>query len=166
MFDTMIIRRMTIDDVDAVYAIDQACFARPWPRSSYENEIRENKCARYLVGVFEDKVIGFAGGWVVLDESQVTNIAILEPYRGRGYGKQLTRALLQYFSNLGAAVTTLEVRESNVRARHVYESLGFFRVGRRKKYYTDNGEDALLMLCDHLPEAEPDFEEPETQYEE
>jgi ribosomal-protein-alanine N-acetyltransferase len=96
----------------------------------------------------------------------VTNIAILEPYRGRGYGKQLTRALLQYFSNLGAAVTTLEVRESNVRARHVYESLGFFRVGRRKKYYTDNGEDALLMLCDHLPEVEPDFEEPETQYEE
>ena len=43
MADAMIIRRMTIDDVDAVYAIDQACFARPWPRSSYENEIRENK---------------------------------------------------------------------------------------------------------------------------
>lgn len=162
MADEMIIRRMTLNDVDAVCAIDQACFARPWPRSSYENEIKENKCARYLVCVVNDQVVGFAGGWVVLDESQVTNIAILEPYRGHGYGKQLTKALLQYFSNLGAVCTTLEVRESNLRARHVYESLGFFRVGRRKKYYTDNGEDALLLLCDQLPEADPDFEEDET----
>ena len=123
MADDMIIRRMTLDDVDDVWSIDQACFARPWPRSSYENEIRENKCARYLVCVADGKVVGFAGGWVVLDESQVTNIAILEAYRGRGYGKQLTQALLQYFSNLGAVCTTLEVRESNLRARHVYESL-------------------------------------------
>ena len=83
---------------------------------------------------------------------------------GRGYGKQLTQALLQYFSNLGAVCTTLEVRESNLRARHVYESLGFFRVGRRKKYYSDNGEDALLLLCDHLPDADPEFEEEETQH--
>ncbi|MBQ1860090.1 MAG: ribosomal protein S18-alanine N-acetyltransferase [Clostridia bacterium] len=164
MADDMIIRRMTLDDVDDVWSIDQACFARPWPRSSYENEIRENKCARYLVCVADGKVVGFAGGWVVLDESQVTNIAILEAYRGRGYGKQLTQALLQYFSNLGAVCTTLEVRESNLRARHVYESLGFFRVGRRKKYYSDNGEDALLLLCDHLPDADPEFEEEETQH--
>ena len=105
MADDMIIRRMTLDDVDDVWSIDQACFARPWPRSSYENEIRENKCARYLVCVADGKVVGFAGGWVVLDESQVTNIAILEAYRGRGYGKQLTQALLQYFSNLGAAIS-------------------------------------------------------------
>lgn len=164
MAEDMIIRRMTMEDVDAVCAIDQACFARPWPRSSYENEIKSNKCARYLVGCVDDQVIAFAGGWVILDESQVTNIAVLEAYRGRGYGKRLTKALLQYFSNLGASYTTLEVRESNMRARHVYESLGFFRVGRRKKYYSDNGEDALLLLCDHLPEAEADFQEAETLY--
>lgn len=164
MQNEMIIRRMTIDDVDDVYAIDQACFARPWPKSSYVNEMANNHCARYLVGVVNGKTIGFAGGWVILDESQVTNIAILEEYRGHGFGKDLTRALLQYFSNLGAAYTTLEVRESNMRARHVYETLGFFRVGRRKKYYTDNGEDALLLLCDHLPEADPDFVEAETLY--
>ena len=161
----MLIRRMTLEDLDDVIEIEHASFARPWPRSSYEKEITENRCARYLVAVKNNRVIGFAGGWVVLDESQVTNIAICASERGHGYGTDLTRALLQYFSNLGAVCTTLEVRESNLCARHVYEKLGFFSVGRRKKYYTDNGEDALLMLCDALPDAQEDFTEPETLFE-
>ena len=156
------IRRMTMDDVERVWEIDRVSFARPWPREAYAKEIRENRCARYLVAEVDGLVIGFAGGWVVLDESQVTNIAIAPDWRGKGYGRQLTAALMQYFSNLGAAMSTLEVRESNQCARHVYESLGFFRVGRRKRYYEDNGEDALIMLLDHMPEAQEDFEEPET----
>ena len=66
---------------------------------------------------------------------------------------------MQYLSNLGAAYATLEVRVSNERAQHLYKSLGFVSVGKRKRYYEDNGEDAWLMVCENMPDADPDFEE-------
>ena len=75
----------------------------------------------------------FAGAWIIIDESHITNIAVSESYRRRGIGGAVTRALLQYLSNLGAAYATLEVRESNLAAQHMYEKLGFIRVGRRKR---------------------------------
>jgi len=156
------IRRMTLDDLGAVTAIDREAFARPWPAEAYARELRENPAARYLVAVSGGEVIGFAGAWIILDESHITNIAVAESRRGQGVGRALTWALLQYLSNLGAAYATLEVRESNAAARALYASLGFQAVGRRKRYYEDNGEDALILVCDRMPEADPDFEEPET----
>ena len=156
------IRRMTVQDVDAVTEIEKATFARPWTREEFLREIEVNKVARYLVYVLDGEIVGYAGAWVILDESHITNIAIREDMRGRGYGKALVKALLQYLSNLGAEYATLEVRVSNAAARHVYESLGFVRMGKRPHYYEDNGEDALLMVCADMPEAEEDFEEPET----
>ena len=156
------IRRMTVQDVDAVTEIEKATFARPWTREDFLREMEVNKVARYLVYVLDGEIVGYAGAWVILDESHITNIAIREDMRGRGYGKALVKALLQYLSNLGAEYATLEVRVSNATARHVYESLGFVRMGKRPHYYEDNGEDALLMVCADMPEAEEDFEEPET----
>lgn len=156
------IRRMALGDLDDVVAIEEATFAHPWTRADYEGELTRNKAARYLVAETDARVVGFAGAWIILDESHITNIAVSEPYRRQGIGGAVTLALLQYLSNLGAAYATLEVRESNLAAQHMYEKLGFIRVGRRKRYYEDNGEDAFLMVCDHLPEADPDFEEPET----
>ena len=156
------IRRMTVQDVDAVSEIEKATFARPWTREDFLREMEVNKVARYLVYVLDGEIVGYAGAWVILDESHITNIAIREDMRGRGYGKVLVKALLQYLSNLGAEYATLEVRVSNAAARHVYESLGFVRMGKRPHYYEDNGEDALLMVCADMPEAEEDFEEPET----
>lgn len=160
----LIIRRMTIEDVPQVHAIEHNTFATPWSRDSFEKEA-VNPCARYLVAVLEDKVIGFAGVWLVLDEGHVTNIAIDEAYRGNGYGRALTEALMQYAANLGIAYVTLEVRRSNERAQNLYKSLGFVSVGVRKRYYEDNQEDAFLMVNQNLPEAEEDFEEPETMHE-
>ena len=161
------IRRMTLADLPQVDAIEQATFARPWPQGAYEKELTGNPAARYLSAVDEETgaVVGFAGAWIIIDESHITNIAVAEKYRGQGIGRRLTSELLQYLSNLGAAYTTLEVRESNAAARGLYQSLGFIAVGRRKRYYEDNGEDALIMVCDRLPEADPDFEEPETVHE-
>ena len=79
----------------------------------------------------------------------------------------LTTVCLQILSNLGACYATLEVRVSNTRAQNLYKSLGFVSVGKRKKYYEDNGEDAFLMVCEHLPEADPDYtEEPWIEKEE
>ena len=74
----------------------------------------------------------------------------------------MLRKLLQYASNLGAAFMTLEVRESNASARNLYAKSGFIQVGVRKKYYEDNGENGIVMLLEHMPEADPDFEEEET----
>ena len=157
-----LIRRMTIDDVPTVAAIEAATFPTPWSEDAFRKEITDNPVARYLVAEKDGAVIGFAGAWIILDESHITNIAILAEHRGNGYGRALTAALMQYLSNLVAAYATLEVRKSNVTAQNLYKSLGYVSVGVRKRYYEDNGEDALLMVCEHMPEADPDFTEPET----
>lgn len=156
------IRRMTMDDLDAVAAIEAATFPTPWSKDSFRQELERNVAARYLVAEKDGQVIGYGGAWIILDESHITNIAIGEAFRGCGYGRQLTEALMQYLSNLGAAYATLEVRKSNLRAQNLYKSLGFIQLGVRKRYYEDNQEDALLMVCDRMPEADPDFEEEET----
>ena len=158
------IRRMTMADVDGVAAVEAATFPTPWSRDAFASEM-SNVAARYLVAEKDGRVIGFAGAWIILDESHITNIAVLKDERGQGIGRQLTHGLMQYLSNLGAAYATLEVRKSNIVAQNLYVSLGFIKLGVRKRYYEDNGEDALIMVCDHMPEADPDFEEEGTIHE-
>ena len=154
------LRRMTVEDVDGVHAIEEATFAKPWSRQSFYEEMTRNVCARYLVAETESgEIIGFAGVWIVMDEGHITNIAVRQDWRGQGIGKRLTAALMQYASNLGVSYMTLEVRRSNETAQHIYYSLGFQQVGVRKRYYEDNGEDALFMVCDRMPPVDPDFTE-------
>ncbi len=164
MASEILIRRMTVDDVDGVAAVEAATFPTPWSQDAFASEMK-NVAARYLVAEKDGKIIGFAGAWIILDESHITNIAVLREERGQGVGRRLTEGLLQYLSNLGAAYATLEVRKSNEIAQNLYVSLGFIKLGVRKRYYEDNGEDALIMVCDHMPEANPDFEEMETIHE-
>lgn len=171
MCSDVTLRRMTLADLEPVVAIEEATFPHPWTRQDYTDELTRNKAARYLVAEVSPEagapgtIAGFAGAWIILDESHITNIAVAERFRRRGIGRQVTLALLQYLSNLGAAYATLEVRESNLPAQSLYKSLGFIAVGRRKRYYEDNGEDALIMVCDRLPPPDPDFVEPETVFE-
>ena len=160
--DEALIRPMNAGDLDAVTAIEAATFARPWSRQSFQQELERNVAARYLVAEKNGQVVGYAGAWIILDESHITNIAITEAERGKGIGRKLTEALMQYLSNLGASYATLEVRVSNERAQHLYKSLGFVSVGKRKRYYEDNNEDAFLMVCQNMPDADPDFEEGRT----
>ena len=164
MANDYIIRRMTMADVDGVAAVEAATFPTPWSRDAFASEMR-NVAARYLVAEKDGQVIGYAGAWIILDESHITNIAVLKEARGQGIGRALTAGLLRYLANLGAAYATLEVRKSNEIAQNLYKSLGFIKLGVRKRYYEDNGEDALIMVCDHMPEADPDFEEAETIHE-
>jgi ribosomal-protein-alanine acetyltransferase len=156
------IRRMVFKDVGAVHTIEEATFNSPWSLASFEKEMTENPCARYLVAEMDGEIIGFAGIWIILEEGHITNVAILEKERGKGIGKLLTEALLQYAANLSVSYITLEVRRSNVRAQKLYTALGFVSVGVRKRYYEDNGEDAFLMVNEHLPKAQADFFEDET----
>ena len=157
--DGIIIRRMRLEDLDEVTALECAVFSTPWSRESFRQELERNVAARYLVAVSEGKVIGYAGAWIILDESHITNIAVAEAWRGQGIGRKITEALLQLLSNLGASYATLEVRISNERAQNLYRSLGFVTVGKRKRYYEDNQEDAFLMVCEHMPEADSSFTE-------
>ena len=157
--DEVIIRRMTEEDVGAVAAIEKATFPRPWSEESFRREVTTNVAGRYLVAEKAGRVIGYAGAWVVLDECHITNIAMAEDERGKGYGQRLLGALMQYVSNLGAAWADLEVRVSNTAAQHLYSKAGFVSIGKRKRYYEDNGEDAFLMVCQNMPEAEADFQE-------
>lgn len=139
------IRRMTIDDVEAVYRIEVESFKTPWSLDAFDNEIRKNQLAVYFVAVFEEEVIGYAGMWTVVDELHVTNVAVTPSFRGRGISKLLMDALFNYAHQMGFISITLEVRTNNAVAISLYEQYGFKALGVRKGYYQDTNEDALIM---------------------
>ena len=157
-----VVRRMILKDVDAVHQIESESFSSPWSRGAFEDELIENKCARYLVAETGGEIVAYAGCWMVLDECHITNIAVKKDKRGKGYGRLITQELIQYATNLGASYVTLEVRRTNHTAQSLYRSLNFLQVGCRKRYYEDNGEDAILMACQTLPPVDPNFAEEET----
>ena len=161
----MMIRRMTVDDVSGVWQIENATFPTPWSLRDFEHEMRANPCARYLVAEKDGQIIGFADIHIILDEGHITNIAVTQEERGQGIGRELTQALMQYAANLGVQYVTLEVRENNEPAIRLYKSLGFIKVGVRKKYY-ENQTDAHIMVTDKMPPPDPDFTEAETVFEE
>jgi ribosomal-protein-alanine N-acetyltransferase len=144
------IRRMKVDDVDEVFNVESRSFPTPWARDTFEGEILENDLAYYLVLVVGEQVIGYAGMWLILDEAHVTNIAILPEYRANGLGEKLVAALVEHAKAKGAASMTLEVRVSNLVARHLYDKLGFESCGLRRQYYADTQEDALIMWRHNL----------------
>lgn len=147
------IELMTAKDVDAVYGIESQSFSVPWSRESFLREVEENICARYVILREDGVVVAYAGVWFVLDEGHVMNIAVRPDKRRLGYGERVTRALMQLSADSGMSWMTLECRRSNAAAQALYHKLGFIDVGYRKRYYSDNNEDALIMICEHLPPA-------------
>ncbi len=143
----MMVRRMNTLDIDGVLAVEQQSFMTPWSREGFVNEM-SNELSYYLVMVDAGKIIGYAGMWLIVDEAHVTNVAILPTYRGQGLGDKLMSALLEHAKNRGAVRMTLEVRASNAVAQGLYSKFGFISQGRRRNYYTDTKEDALIMWCE------------------
>ncbi len=141
----MDIRFMTVEDLEAVMNIENQSFSIPWSRDAFLNEIEHNHLSTYLVAEDEEQVVGYCGVWLVVDEAHITNVAVLPDYRGRGLGEGLMRKIMGISSEFGARTMTLEVRVSNAAAQHVYRKLGFQDGGIRKRYYSDNQEDALVM---------------------
>lgn len=141
----MIIRKMTNDDVPAVHAIEQAVFPTPWTLDSFYYEMNENQFAHYLVAEYEGEIVGFCGVWLVIDAAQITNVAVVEKMRGKKLGEALMQEAIRMAKEANMDVMTLEVRVSNVVAQNLYRKLGFQDGSIRKGYYSDNGEDALLM---------------------
>ncbi|MBD8523081.1 ribosomal protein S18-alanine N-acetyltransferase [Lysinibacillus sp. FSL R7-0073] len=139
-------RKMVSDDVPAVYEIELASFPVPWTLDSFYYEVHENQYAHYVLAIDEDgSIIGFCGMWMVIDAAQITNVAVIEQARGRGIGEGLMREAMHIARINGMEVMTLEVRVTNAVAQNLYRKLHFQDGGIRKGYYTDNGEDALVM---------------------
>jgi ribosomal-protein-alanine N-acetyltransferase len=144
---------MTLGDIPDVHVIERASFAVPWPDDAYRSEIQTNRLASYVVARAGDELVGFAGLWVMVDEAHITTFAVDPRWRRRGIGERLLLALLDLAEGRRAREVTLEVRLSNMPARRLYEKYGFRPVGIRPRYYSDNGEDALIMTTEALASA-------------
>ncbi len=165
----MIIRRMQAADLTAVAEIDQMSFSQPWPPAAFELEL-ENPISRCWVATEGEDAVGAAEGsetevdglkpstaigvlaalilWRVLDEAHIATIAVHPAYRRLGIGRKLLKTAMDEACAEGARFFHLEVRAGNLSAQNLYADFGYVIVGRRPKYYKDNGEDAVLMTCD------------------
>lgn len=148
---------MGLDDLPAVHRIEQASFTSPWPEHAYESELATNRLAQYLVARVGDRIVGYGGMWLMVDEAHITTFAIHPAWRRRRIGERLLLAFLDLATDRGAHEATLEVRLSNLPARRLYEKYGFRPVGLRPRYYSDDDEDALIMTTEPL--AEPAMRE-------
>jgi ribosomal-protein-alanine N-acetyltransferase len=141
---------MRVSDLAAVHAIEQASFDSPWPADAYRSELETNRLAQYLVVRAGDEVAAYGGMWLMVDEAHVITFAVHPAWRRQHVGERLLLAMLDIAVDAGAHEATLEVRLSNLPARRLYEKFGFRPVGLRPRYYSDNGEDALIMTTDQL----------------
>ena len=153
-------------DVPTVQEIEREIFATPWPRNAYYRELASRTSAHYIVlrqeGLLErppgarpssdidPSLVGYGGMWRIYDEAHVTTIGVRKDVQHHGYGRILFAGLVQAAYDMGAKWVTLEVRTSNDNAVRMYEDFGFKVIGRRRGYYTDNGEDAIVMWSDSI----------------
>lgn len=140
----MEITQMTSQDVPEIAELDKKCFAVPWSEKSFYDET-ENPLAVYYIAKDNGKCIGYAGFWNVSGEGDITNVAVLPEYRRNGVGSRLIETVIKKASELNLSLLTLEVRKSNIAAQGLYSKYGFDIIGERKRYYSDNREDALIM---------------------
>jgi len=135
---------MTTEHIPQLAQLELLCFAVPWSADAFQNEMRNN-LACYNIMLDGQTVIGYYGLWHVLDEGHITNIAVHPEYRRRGIGSQLLAHMISSAEQCGIFHLTLEVRTSNIPAQGLYAKHGFVSDGIRKRYYSDNGEDAVIM---------------------
>lgn len=164
------LRRMTTDDIPHVIAIENESFPVPWPAQAYRNELTRNARAHCLVLEMDASTrpakdgevspaqrtgscVGYGCFWLMEDEARVSTLAVARQWRCRGLGELLLLALIDEAITVGAELLALEVRVSNRVAQRLYAKYGLEIVGRRRGYYTNNGEDALIMTVKLLGKA-------------
>ncbi len=147
--------RMRAEDLDEVVAIERTSFSMPWSRGAFLYELQQNRVARCLVMREDARVVGYLCLWEIGDELHITNVAVHLEYRRRGIARSLLTGVLDDARARKLKLVVLEVRPSNQEARTLYESFGFGIVGRRRGYYYDTGEDALIMEVALQPAAAP-----------
>jgi [ribosomal protein S18]-alanine N-acetyltransferase len=154
------IRDMTAADIAVVVAIERESYSVPWSEVTFRGLLRRQD-ADTVVATLRDAVIGYAVLWSVLDQAELGNVAVSAAARCGGIGERLVREMLARASARGVREVFLEVRPSNHVARRLYERLGFVQVGRRRNYYQQPVEDALVLrrpVHDTTPETDGQHE--------
>jgi [ribosomal protein S18]-alanine N-acetyltransferase len=146
----LVVEPMRLRDVGAVLEIERLSFSAPWPAFAFEQELTANRLAHYRVARLADRVVAFGGIWLMVDEAHITTFGVHPEFRRTGIGRRLLLELVAVALELGSARMTLEVRVSNAPAQALYRSFGFTVSGRRIAYYSDDGEDALVMTTPDL----------------
>ena len=142
------IRRMREGDLDEIAIIEHDLFTLPWSRASFLFEIADSKTSYAITATRNSQVVGYAVGWFVVDELHIGNVAVARSSQSKGIGKALLEHMLAEAEARSTAFATLEVRVSNTRAIHLYRTHGFRGVAIRQRYYSDNGEDGLVMMAE------------------
>ena len=130
--------------VPQIAELETLCFSDPWSEASIASEL-SNPLSCWLVAVEGEQVAGYIGSQTVMGETDMMNVAVAPDYRRQGVGEKLILTLVDILKAQGSHWLMLEVRQSNAPARALYEKLGFAEVGRRKNYYRNPKEDALIL---------------------
>lgn len=134
-----------------VLEIEEQSFPTAWSGNTFLQEIESNDLAYYVVALDGDKVVGYAGMWIILDEGHITTLAVHPSYRQKGIGEKLLLNLINEAKSRYCLRMTLEARPSNFPALRLYEKNGFVSYGLRPGYYSDTGEDAVIMWKEIYP---------------
>jgi [ribosomal protein S18]-alanine N-acetyltransferase len=164
---------LTIDRLNSILELDRLCFGELWTLDAYQREIASPNSYLAVLSVrendrgsiepealkpnFLEKTIGLGCFWTILEEAHITILAIHPNYQNCGLGQLMLCHILQVACDRGLERATLEVRDSNQAALHLYQKFGFQIAGRRKKYYQKTGEDALVLWCKDF--NKPEFKE-------
>ena len=141
---------ITNDDLDAMVDIENVSFPSPWPKRIFEREIQAKNSYKRVVR-FQGSVVAYIVTWTIYDEVHILNVAVHPDFRKIGLGEMLMRDCLSFSSEHGLKLAILEVRVSNNSAIKLYEKIGFKTLRIRKKYYSDTGEDAYVMMFELEP---------------
>lgn len=139
------IREMREDDIPGILRLERLSFPTPWTEWMFLSQLKVADLSVNLVLVDDSGVAGYAVAWVVRDEIHLLSIAVTPAKRRRKYGKAMLEEVMARGEAKGGNRVILEVREGNEAAREFYGKMGFHRIGRRKRYYVDTGEDAFVM---------------------
>jgi ribosomal-protein-alanine N-acetyltransferase len=142
------IRRIREADLDEVLEIERDLFSLPWSRTSFLFEISDSTASYAVCAVSGGRVVGYAVAWFVADELHIGNVAVVRARQGEGFGRALVEHLINEALRRNVRYATLEVRVGNVRAIKLYRGYGFRGIAIRKRYYANDGEDALVMLAE------------------
>jgi [ribosomal protein S18]-alanine N-acetyltransferase len=153
----IVVRGMREEDLGQVLTIEKISFSLPWPEKAYRYELLENPNSLLWVAeaIHSDGSVTIIGSiviWIILDELHIATLAIHPNYRGMGCAKSLINTALREGIEHGGEMATLEVRAGNTAAQSLYKRFGFEKVGRRRRYYRDNNEDAIIMTLESLEE--------------
>ena len=140
----MILKTMNAAHVAQIAALEKICFSDPWSERSIASEL-DNKLAFWLVATEGETVAGYIGSQTVMEETDMMNVAVHPDFRRQGIAEALVSGLVEHLKAMGSHCLTLEVRASNAPAIALYEKLGFAEIGRRKNYYRNPREDALIL---------------------